>query len=133
MDEDGEVEDNQVPYFVDYDPFNVYEVTKYDVLVVQLPETIDENEGDIVTVSASISPRLEDWVNFDAESAQFTLKPSRRTREGLSSVEVILSDGTDERQYYISFFVLDAVDPDSFVPDGEGQPNKGDGPDEKET
>lgn len=55
LDDGSSVEDNSVPYFADYDPFNVYEVTRYDELIVQLPEIRDDNENDIVTVSATLT------------------------------------------------------------------------------
>ena len=50
--------ENSAPFFIDYDPYKVYEIEKYTELTVQLPFIQDNDLGDIVTVSVELTEKM---------------------------------------------------------------------------
>ena len=67
-------------------------------------------------MSADLSGSMSDWVEFYSRIGRFELSPDQSAREGLNRVTVVLDDGKDQREYFLSFFVIDTPNPEPPEP-----------------
>lgn len=90
----------------------------------------DDDEGDRVEIKVELSKEQKRWIKFDEDNLVIYANPGKGVALGLSSIDLVLDDSKDQREYVLTLWVLppnkplEPIEPQEpiIIPDSESEP-----------